>query len=59
MYLTERSEKGGGEWFVDEQQQKIKKMDDTVSYGVLQRVNIHLEVVEPQPNRPKLLLTLI
>ncbi|KAI4386870.1 hypothetical protein MLD38_004757 [Melastoma candidum] len=59
VYLTERSEKGGGEWFVDEQQQKIKKMDGTISYGVLQRVNIHLEVVEPQPNRPKLQLTLI
>ncbi|GMY20844.1 pathogenesis-related protein PR-4-like [Fagus crenata] len=29
VYLTPRSEKGGGEWFVDEQQQKIKKMDDS------------------------------
>ena len=27
VYLTPRSEKGGGEWFVDEQQQKNKKMD--------------------------------
>lgn len=59
VYLTERSEKGGGEWFVDEQQQKIKKMDGSISYGVLQKVNIHMKVVEPQPNRPKLQLALV
>lgn len=58
VYLTARSEKGGGEWFVDEQQQKIKKMDGSLSYSVLQTVRIHMEVVEPQPNRPKLQLTL-
>uniref|UniRef100_A0A2N9F0S8 Uncharacterized protein n=1 Tax=Fagus sylvatica TaxID=28930 RepID=A0A2N9F0S8_FAGSY len=58
VYLTPRSEKGGGEWFVDEQQQKIKKMDGSLSYSVLQTVRIHMEVVEPQPNRPKLQLTL-
>ncbi|XP_075655871.1 exosome complex exonuclease RRP44 homolog A [Castanea sativa] len=58
VYLTARSEKGGGEWFVDEQQQKIKKMDGSASYSVLQTVRIHMEVVEPQPNRPKLQLTL-
>ncbi|CAN1316738.1 Exosome complex exonuclease RRP44 homolog A [Linum perenne] len=63
VYLSPKSEKGssggGGEWFVDEQQQKIKKMDGSVSYGILQAVKIHLEVVEPQPNRPKLQLTLL
>lgn len=59
VYLTERSEKGGGEWFVDERQQTIKKMDGSISYGVLQKVNIHMEVVEPQPNRPKLQLNLV
>ncbi|KAM7260331.1 hypothetical protein ACFE04_016072 [Oxalis oulophora] len=59
VYLTQRSEKGGGEWRVDEQQQKIIKMDNTLSYTVLQPVTVHLEVVEPQPNRPKLQLILI
>ncbi|XP_061371864.1 exosome complex exonuclease RRP44 homolog A-like [Gastrolobium bilobum] len=58
VYLT-RAEKGGGEWYVDEQQQKIKKMDGSLSYSMLQTVKIHIEVVEPQPNRPKLQLTLI
>ncbi|KAH7850041.1 hypothetical protein Vadar_026946 [Vaccinium darrowii] len=59
VYLTPRNDKGGGEWLVDEQQQKVKKTDGSVSYGVLQTVRIHMEVVEPQPNRPKLQLTLI
>ncbi|OIW02082.1 hypothetical protein TanjilG_14781 [Lupinus angustifolius] len=59
VYLTTRSEKGGGEWYIDEQQQKIKKMDGSISYSILQSVQIHMEVVEPQPNRPKLQLSLI
>lgn len=59
VYLTPRTEKGGGEWYVDEQQQKIKKMDGSLSYSVLQTVRIHMEVVEPQPNRSKLQLTLL
>ncbi|PSS29976.1 Exosome complex exonuclease RRP44 A like [Actinidia chinensis var. chinensis] len=59
VYLTGRGDKGSGEWLVDEQQQKVKKIDGSISYGVLQTVRIHMEVVEPQPNRPKLQLTLI
>ncbi|KAE8701286.1 CIP111-like protein [Hibiscus syriacus] len=60
VYLTTRAEKGSGEWRVDEQQQKIIKMDNnSLSYSVLQAVRIHMEVVERQPNRPKLQLTLI
>lgn len=59
VYLTSRGEKGGGEWLVDEQQQKVKKVDGSIIYNVLQTVRIHMEVVEPQPNRPKLLLKLI
>ncbi|KAF7806851.1 exosome complex exonuclease RRP44-like protein A isoform X1 [Senna tora] len=59
VYLIPRTEKGGGEWYVDEQQQKIKKMDGSLSYSILQPVTIHMEVVEPQPHRPKLQLTLI
>ncbi|KAK3221781.1 hypothetical protein Dsin_008806 [Dipteronia sinensis] len=59
VYLTSKGQKGGGEWYVDEQQQKIVKMDSSLSYSVLQTLRIHMEVVEPQPNRPKLQLTLI
>uniref|UniRef100_A0A7C9AS55 Uncharacterized protein n=1 Tax=Opuntia streptacantha TaxID=393608 RepID=A0A7C9AS55_OPUST len=59
VYLTAKGENGGGEWVVDEQHQQVKKADGSVSYNVLQMVRIHLEVVEPQPNRPKLQLTLI
>ncbi|KAJ0098233.1 hypothetical protein Patl1_29295 [Pistacia atlantica] len=59
VYLTSRGKNGGGEWYVDEQQQKIIKMDSSLSYSVLQMLMVHMEVVEPQPNRPKLQLTLI
>ncbi|MED6204064.1 Exosome complex exonuclease RRP44 A [Stylosanthes scabra] len=59
IYLTQKGEKGSGEWYVDEEQQKIKKMDGSISYSILQTVQIHMEVVEPQPNRSKLQLTLI
>ncbi|KAL5754250.1 hypothetical protein ACOSP7_022470 [Xanthoceras sorbifolium] len=59
VYLTAKGQKEGGEWYVDEQQQKIIKMDSSLSYSVLQTLRIHMEVVEPQPNRPKLQLTLI
>ncbi|CAN4083605.1 unnamed protein product [Withania somnifera] len=58
VYLTFKSDNGGG-WFVDEKQQKIRKHDGSASYGVLGTVRIHMEVVEPQPNRPKLQLTLV
>lgn len=57
--MTPRGQKGSGEWYVDEQQQKIRKMDGSISYSVLQTVRIHLEIVEPQPNRPKLELKLL
>ncbi|KAH6797025.1 ribonuclease II family protein [Perilla frutescens var. hirtella] len=59
VYLMPRGQKSGGEWIIDEQQQKIRKTNGDVSYGVLQPVKIHMEVVEPQPNRPKLELTLV
>lgn len=59
VYLTPRGQKESGDWYVDVQQQKIVKMDGSLSYSVLQTVKVHMEVVEPQPNRPKLQLTLI
>lgn len=59
VYLTAKGEKGVGDWYVDEEKQKIVKMDGSLSYSVLQTVRIHMEVVEPQPNRPKLELTLL
>ncbi|KNA22267.1 hypothetical protein SOVF_035560 [Spinacia oleracea] len=58
VYLTARGDNGSGEWLVDEQHQQVKKADSSICYNVLQMVRIHMEVVEPQPNRPKLELTL-
>ncbi|CAL9027440.1 unnamed protein product [Prunus brigantina] len=54
-YLTPR----GGEWFVDEQQQKIRKMDGSILYNLHQTLSIHMEIVELQPKRWKLRLTLV
>jgi hypothetical protein len=58
IYLTPKGDKGG-DWVVDEVHQRVTKPGTNVSYAVLQTVMIHMEVVEPQPHRPKLQLTLI
>lgn len=58
VYLTPKGEKGE-DWLVDEEHQRVTKADAGISYSVLQAVRIHMEVVERQPNRPKLELTLI
>ncbi|XP_008786671.2 exosome complex exonuclease RRP44 homolog A [Phoenix dactylifera] len=57
VYLMPRGDKGG-DWVVDEVHQKVMRTGTNISYGILQTVRIHMEVVEPQPNRPKLELTL-
>ena len=58
IYLIPKGEKGG-DWVVDEVHQRVTKPGTNISYAVLQTVRIRMEVVEPQPHRPKLLLTLI
>ncbi|VAI10157.1 unnamed protein product [Triticum turgidum subsp. durum] len=58
IYLTAKGDKGA-DWVVDEVHQKVTKSGTNISYAVLQSVMIHMEVVEPQPHRPKLQLTLI
>ncbi|KAL0396120.1 UNVERIFIED_CONTAM: Exosome complex exonuclease RRP44A, partial [Sesamum calycinum] len=57
--VADKGRREGENGSFDEQQQKIKKANGKVSYGVLETVRIHMEVKEPQPNRPKLELTLI
>ncbi|KAL5984268.1 Exosome complex exonuclease RRP44 A [Asimina triloba] len=58
VYLIQKG-KNTGEWTVDEEHQRMRKADGSINYSILQTVRIHMEVVEPQPNRPKLELTLI
>ncbi|XP_058098266.1 exosome complex exonuclease RRP44 homolog A [Magnolia sinica] len=58
VYLIQRGQ-NGGEWVVDEEHQRMRKADGSISHSILQTVRIHMEVVERQPNRPKLELTLI
>ncbi|KAL0912834.1 hypothetical protein M5K25_016243 [Dendrobium thyrsiflorum] len=58
VYLTSKGDKGA-DWTVDEAHQRVTNTSTNVSYRALQTVKIHLEVVEPQPHRPKLELTLI
>lgn len=58
VFLMPKGEKGG-DWVVDEVHQTVTKAGTNISFGILQTVKIHMEVVEPQPNRPKLELTLL
>lgn len=59
VYLVAKGDNGSSDWVVDEAHQKVTKARTKITYGILQTVRIHMEVVEPQPNRPKLQLTLI
>ncbi|KAK8940904.1 hypothetical protein KSP39_PZI010538 [Platanthera zijinensis] len=58
VHLTAKGDKQG-DWSVDAKGQTMTKAGTNTSYRTLQTVRIHLEVVEPQPHRPKLELTLI
>lgn len=67
VYLTQKEKRGEqkhaeeGElaWIVNEEEQKISRMDGLKAFRVLDTVTVHLEVIEPQPNRQKLKLTLV
>eukprot|EP00249_Psilotum_nudum_P021681 c28202_g1_i1 orf=199-3033(+) len=65
VYLTTREKKGEKqdegevEWEVDEEHQKISSKHGHQVYRVLDKVTVCIQVVEPQPNRPKLELTLV
>eukprot|EP00897_Mesotaenium_endlicherianum_P007577 jgi/Mesen1/6848/ME000351S05966 len=48
-----------GEWKVDEEHQVVSSLDGTRTYKVLDIVTVHIEIIEPQPNRFKLALTLV
>lgn len=47
-----------GMWVVDDENQIIRSSDGSRTFKVLNTVRVRIEVVEPQPNRPKLQLTL-
>ncbi|KAH7283674.1 hypothetical protein KP509_34G018800 [Ceratopteris richardii] len=67
VYLTPKAKDNNGEescknsadWIVDEEQQRISTRDGKRVYMVLDVVHVHIEVIEPQPNRSKLVLTLL
>ena len=65
VYLVGKEAKGSfesaadGMWIVDDENQTIRSSDGSRSFTVLNTVRVRIEVVEPQPNRPKLQLTLI
>ncbi|GAQ85435.1 Ribonuclease II/R family protein [Klebsormidium nitens] len=63
VYLTKKPDKGAGpdpndDFVVDEEHQTITSKDKRQTYKVLDTVTVHIEVQEPQPHRPKLILTL-
>ncbi|CAI7867031.1 unnamed protein product, partial [Closterium sp. NIES-54] len=47
------------DWVVDEKSQTVESKDGKRRFKVLDTVTVHIEVIEPQPNRPKLSLTLV
>ena len=65
VYLVGKEAKGSsgssndGMWEVDDEHQIIRSTDGSRTFKVLNTVRIRIEVVEPQPNRQKLQLTLI
>ncbi|KAJ7555172.1 hypothetical protein O6H91_05G024900 [Diphasiastrum complanatum] len=67
VYLTKKGTKEetelvsdiDGKWIIDEEHQTLLSQDGKRRYKVLERLSIYIQVVEPQPNRPKLELTLM
>lgn len=60
MYLTgKKDKKDESDWIVNEQSQTTESRDGKYRFKVLDKLVVHIEVVEPQPNRPKLQLTLV
>jgi exosome complex exonuclease DIS3/RRP44 len=63
VYLTKKPGKGASleaedAFLVDEERQTITARDGRQTYKVLDTVTVHIEVQEPQPHRPKLVLSL-
>lgn len=48
-----------GEWVVDTEKKVVVSKDGRVRLAVLDRVLIRIQVIQPQPNRPKLSLSYI
>ena len=48
-----------GEWVVDTEKKVVLSKDGRVRLAVLDRVLIRIQVIQPQPNRPKLSLSYI
>ncbi|KAG6546222.1 hypothetical protein Mapa_012260 [Marchantia paleacea] len=60
VYLTgKKDKKDESDWIVNEQCQTTESRDGKYRFKVLDKLVVHIEVVEPQPNRPKLQLTLV
>ena len=70
MYLIPKEEREGGEgrqkrvkvdgnWVVDAEKKVAVSKDGKVRLAVLDRVLIRIQVIQPQPNRPKLSLSYI
>ncbi len=50
--------KAAGDWIMNEEKKVVETKDGKLKLRVLDRVLVHIEVIEPQQNRPKLSLTL-
>ncbi|EFJ15219.1 hypothetical protein SELMODRAFT_180518 [Selaginella moellendorffii] len=59
VFLVDKASKSSTNWIMNEEQQCANARDGSTKYKVLDSVKIRIQVVEPQPNRPKLELTLL
>ena len=50
---------GAGAWLVDTEKKVVVSKDGSVKLAVLDRLLIRIQVIQPQPNRPKLSLSFI
>ncbi|CAM6111100.1 unnamed protein product [Calypogeia fissa] len=55
----QKSKDKESDWIVNEQDQTTSSRDGKYHFKVLDRLVVHIEVVEPQPNRPKLQLSVV
>lgn len=56
---TQKGKNKDSDWIVNEQDQTTSSRDGKFHFKVLDKLVVHIAVVEPQPNRPNLQLSVV